>query len=211
MPNHFFSFLRNTSKNLHAIGAFFPSSQFVGRAMAEPIPPLPKTDYKVLEVGAGTGTITREITKKLEHAGTLDVYELLPDFCKILRQKIQFHPDFKKMAGRIHLHEGNVLDFQPTTKTFDLIISEVPLTNFSPEQVRHFFNHYQTLLKPGGELVWIEYFLLRNFQKPFITKERRGKLEAIEKVQQEFSKKHEFAQKVVFLNLPPALIHYLRF
>lgn len=78
-------FLRKFLQQGHAIAALRPSSRWLGRKSLKYI------DFDraqvLLELGAGTGTVTREIVRRLRPHSRLIAVELDPDFCAVLRRQ----------------------------------------------------------------------------------------------------------------------------
>ena len=64
-------------------GAIMPSSPLLAKAMVAPIHF--KTAKHIVELGPGTGAITKEILKRMSPDAQLVVLEISPEFCKELR------------------------------------------------------------------------------------------------------------------------------
>lgn len=212
MPSDSIRFIKQTFSTFRTTGAVAPSSRFLARAMVQALPSAEKitSDVRVLEVGAGTGAFTCEIAKRLMHDGHLTVYEINPDFVHHLRNRMIKEPEFQALGKRVELVEGDILKLEQK-QHFDAIVSGLPFNNFTPEEVHGFLEHFKSLLKPGGTLTFFEYFGIRPIQMPFVGKEKRTRLKAIAKVVNKFVKDHQFHQRVVPLNLPPARARHFRF
>jgi phospholipid N-methyltransferase len=205
-------FLRQTFAAFRTTGAVAPSSRFLASAMVRQ---LPKGDaipdeYRVLEVGSGTGSLTAGIVKKLKGRGRVTLYEINPDFARHLRDLISSDARYQAFEGRIELVEGDVLKLH-AAKNFDAIISGLPFNNFTPDEVRAFLEHFHKLLKPGGTLSFFEYVGARPMQLPFCGKQRRTRIKGIGHVIREFVQKHQFEDQIVPLYIPPARVRHLRF
>ncbi len=106
-----------------AVGAIIPTSSVTARRMASVI----NTDsgLPVLEVGPGTGVITRSILARGVKPESLYAVEHSADFVRHLRR--HFHG--------VNVIEGDAFDLQNTLGdkrdlVFDCVISGVPLLNF---------------------------------------------------------------------------------
>ncbi|HET6576240.1 MAG TPA: methyltransferase domain-containing protein [Fimbriiglobus sp.] len=77
--------LRKFAKHGTSIASFVPSSRFLARTSCKGI------DFDrarcIVELGAGTGPITKELVARARASTRLVVVELDPDFCKRLRAK----------------------------------------------------------------------------------------------------------------------------
>lgn len=204
------TFLRQTFSDFRSTGAIAPSTKFLGRKMALSLPHPVPDDFHVMEVGPGTGPVTREIVKRMDGRGHLDLWEVSPTFCEFLKGLAEREPAFKKMGKKLTVHHGDVREFkQPAV--CDAIISGLPFNCFSPEEVRGFLEHFRYLLRPGGTLTWFEYVGIRNIQAPFVGSARRAQLRNIHTVTHEFVTRHQYDEHIIPVNLPPARVRHLRF
>lgn len=206
------TFLKQTIKTFRTTGAVAPSSPFLGRAMIKRLPPphaIPK-DFRLLEVGPGTGSITEVLAKELAGRGQVDLYEINPEFVRHLKERIAREACFAPMRNRIGVHLGDVRDL-PRKPAFDMIISGLPFNNFTPDEVRSFLEHFMGLLKPQGTLSYFEYVAIRRLQAPFVGKERRQRLKGVSDVVEEYARKHQISSVIVPINFPPARVRHLQF
>jgi phosphatidylethanolamine/phosphatidyl-N-methylethanolamine N-methyltransferase len=206
------TFIRQSIKDFRNTGSIMPSSPFLARAMVEC---LPRRDhvpegYRVLEVGPGTGPFTRAAARRLAIHGHLDLYEISELFAKHLRESIAKDACFEPLRGRVRVFCADVREV-PAKPVYDAVISGLPFNNFTPSEVRQFLEHLSAVLKPGGTLTFFEYFGIRRLQTPFVSQTRRTNLREIARVVKEFSRRHEFRQEIVPLNLLPARVRHLRF
>jgi phospholipid N-methyltransferase len=204
------AFLRQTLKDFRTTGALAPSGMFLSRAIAKTLPLDVPDDFKVLEVGPGTGPVTAEICRRMKGKGHLDLYEISTDFCKVLKNRIEKEKVFQPMRGRIHVIEGDVRKLAACGQ-FDAVISGLPFNNFTPEEVESFIEHFKLLLNPNGSLVWFEYVAIRKLKTLFVGKKTRAQLRGVQAVTSRFVKKHQIRQQIIPINLPPARIRQLKF
>ena len=204
------AFLRQSIKDFRNTGALAPSGLFLARALAKTLPVVIDDNFKVLEVGPGTGSVTAEISSRMNGKGHLDLWEISPAFCEVLRKRIAQDPKFHHMRSRVHVHEGDIRQLAPG-QHFNTIISGLPFNNFEPEEVRGFLEHFRTLLRPEGTLVWFEYVAIRKIQSPFVGKACRKRLEGIGKVTGSFVRAYQYKQQIIPINFPPARIRQAKF
>jgi phosphatidylethanolamine/phosphatidyl-N-methylethanolamine N-methyltransferase len=203
------SFLKQSIKDFRTTGAVAPSSRFLARGIARQIPVNYSDDFKLVEVGAGTGAITAELARMMNGRGHLHCWEISPDFCAKLRTRIANDSSFASMRHRTTIHEGDVLKL-PAQPQFNMIISGLPFNNFHPDEVKRFLDHFRAILLPGGILVWFEYVAIRKIQHPFVSKARREQLKGISAVTKEFIQAHQHRQEIIPINFPPARIRHLQ-
>ncbi len=76
-------FIKQFFKNPRQTGAIMPSSPELAKAMIAPINF--KTAKHIVELGPGTGAITKEILKKMSPDAKLTALEICPEFCTELK------------------------------------------------------------------------------------------------------------------------------
>lgn len=159
-----------------AVGAILPTSLATARVMVSPIAP----DGRVLEMGAGTGSITQGILEHIKDPHQLTAVEIDPELAD----------EFRKNFPNVNLIVGDAEDALRASAPFDAIISGVPFTWMNAAKRDRMFELVKQRLNPGGVFVVISYSLVSktNLENSF----RDVKLN--------FSP----------LNLPPAVIYICR-
>src|SRR5438270_8819364 len=99
------AFFRAFRRNFHTTGAILPSSRFLARAMASDLKG-PRGPARILEVGPGTGAVTREIVRLLLPGDRLDAVEINPSFVAHLRRRLDEAVLFRRRLDQIELIEG---------------------------------------------------------------------------------------------------------
>ncbi|MCH7685573.1 MAG: methyltransferase domain-containing protein, partial [Planctomycetes bacterium] len=160
-----YPFLRGWRREFHTTGAIAPSSRFLARAITRPIEQR-SGPVRILEVGPGTGAVTRRIIQLLRPDDRLDLVELNDRFAAILEQKFREDRLFRKAADQAQIHVCAVQEFQ-SAGNYDFIISGLPLNNFSADAVREIFDVCFGLLAPEGVLSYFEHILLRRLRGVF--------------------------------------------
>jgi len=144
-------------KKIREEGLIVSSSGFLVRAM------LNKIDFsrplKILETGSGKGVFTREILSKLADGSELHVSEIKTEYNCYLEELIAAHPD-----KNIELHNGCVTNLLSLHKDYDVIISSLPLKNFTRlndngEFLERIISCFKGGLKEGGTYLQYQYFL----------------------------------------------------
>jgi phospholipid N-methyltransferase len=192
-------------KQAQEVGAFSHTSRVVADAVAEPVRQAAAAGgpLRVLEVGAGTGALTRAIVEHLRPGDTLDLVEINTEFAKVLRDLFPTRPD----GPQVNVLERDI-DGLPAAD-YDVIVSSLPLMNLSPEKVQRVFERYLTeLLRPGGTLSYYDYWAKE--VRTFLTggRERRRMREVL-RVTKEFRDRYEVRDRLIPWNVLPALVHYL--
>jgi len=189
------------------VGAFTFTSGAVARAVAERIGRRDGRPLRVLEVGAGTGALTRAVLERLEPEDSFDIYEINAEFVRYLRSELEGRP-----GPRVAIHEADATTAIAEGARFDAVVSSLPLLNMPPEVVRRIFDLYARVLAPGGTLSYYDYWL--KSLRPSVTPSRaeRARMRQVLAVTDEVLAddtrwRHE--TRVVPWNVPPALVHHL--
>jgi phosphatidylethanolamine/phosphatidyl-N-methylethanolamine N-methyltransferase len=206
--SNFRIFFQEFLTSYHTTGAIAPSGRFLASALTRFIEPN-SHGRRILEVGPGTGAVTRHIVGALGPEDRLDLVELNDRFVSRLNHRFQTDPPFQAVAGRTRVLHCPVEEL-PQDCTYDLIISGLPLNNFSVAVVHRILGTFTTLLKPGGTLSFFEYIAIRRARALVSGRADRLRLRGIGQTLDEILVRHEVHRDWIWLNLPPAWVHHVR-
>lgn len=176
-------------KDLKQVGAIAPSSKFLAKDLVaqykkrltqEDCPPL-----NILEIGAGTGPLTKQIIKHLRPEDQLDVVEIHKKFFQIVKTKYR--------QPNIQAYHRDILNFE-ANEQYDFIFSSLPYENMPEEVSREIWKKKLSLCASGAYISYFKYVKFRNFKSDFE-----------EKVVDKYGQN----KKIVLLNLPPAKVYTL--
>ena len=133
-----------------AVGSIIPTSSVTARKMATVCDPA--SNLPVLELGPGTGVITKAILGRGIPADKVYCIEYSEDFVAHLRR---VYPDVNVIHGDAFDIEGTL----PKSKIpqFDSIVSGVPLLNFPVQQRVRYVEALLDRLAPGRPIVQLTY------------------------------------------------------
>ncbi|MBM4257034.1 MAG: methyltransferase domain-containing protein [Deltaproteobacteria bacterium] len=196
------TFFRQAIRALREVGALSATSQAVANTVVAPIAPKERP-IRVLEVGAGTGAITQAILSRLSQGDHLDLYEINPAFAAVLRQTVG------SVSGpMVKVYEADIESVAHDVR-YDFIVSSLPLLNLPPDKVDRIFVLLLSVLKPGGTLSYYDYWAKELRQFIHGTAERQRVREVL-RVTRGYLQRYQYHHRVMFTNVPPASIHYLR-
>lgn len=201
-------FFREFRRDFHHTGALLPSGGVLAHTLARTIRG-PRSAARILEVGPGTGAITRRLPRYLQDGDQLDVVEINPRFAQMLEERLASDPAFANHRHCIKVITSPVQDL-PGESVYDYIVSGLPLNNFSPDDIRSIFATLTRLSKPGGLLSYFEYTFIRSLKRPFVGPRERQRLGSISEVLEEYIRSSQVRREHVLLNLPPATVRQLR-
>lgn len=178
-------FLRDISKT----GAVAPSSKFLAndivRALKAQIHSSERP-LRILELGPGTGTLTKAIIVALRPQDSLELVEINPHFCRMLRRK------FKNDGIRVHYED--VLEFEPGIR-YDYVFSSIPYESIPEDISEQIWRKKLALCAPDGMISYYKYLNINRFRC---------------KYEKKMVKQFCVDKKLVFLNLPPAQLFTLK-
>lgn len=201
------TFFRESRRHFRTTGALMPSSRFLGRALASGLDGT-RPPRVILEVGPGTGSVTREILKRLGPGDRLDAVELNEQFVQRIESMLAREPKFAPFRQQVRVIHSPVEQL-PGEGIYDHIISGLPLNNFPVALVREIFRAYIRLLKPGGVLSYFEYTLIRQIKTPFVGRRERRRLYRVGQVVAHYIRSYQVRRQQVLMNVPPAVVRHL--
>lgn len=201
------TFWRESRRHFRNTGALLPSSRFLARALSAPLTAA-RPSWRILEVGPGTGSVTREILRRLHPGDQLDAVELNGHFVQRLHLSLQHDPRFIPHRHQVRVIHGPV-EGLPGEAQYDFIVSGLPLNNFPVALVREVFKSYSRLLKPGGVLSYFEYVLIRQLKTPFANRAERRRLYRVGRLVGRYIRAFQVRRQRVLMNVPPAIVRHL--
>ncbi len=200
---HAIDFFKGMLRDPMHVGAISPCSKFVAREITKHVAALAKKNktIHVLEVGAGTGEFTRELGRFFENFEgdyKVDAVEIDRVYCDILQK--QFADN-----DRIAIHCADVMQWQ-TDEKYDVIITSVPFTNLTKEQVEGILNSYERLVKPGGIVSYVTLMLFPRLKPWFMWGKKKRKLVEKLNLVAAFVEKYKVETSKVWLNITPVYV-----
>jgi phosphatidylethanolamine/phosphatidyl-N-methylethanolamine N-methyltransferase len=203
-------FLKEFVQNYHTTGAILPSGRSLATALARFVALPAEGPRKILEVGPGTGAVTRHIIAAMRPDDQLDLVELNPSFVAHLHNRFESDPAFRAVADRAQVRHCPVEEL-PDGATYHVIVSGLPLNNFSVDDVRRILATLERLLAAGATLSFFEYIALRRLKTLVSGRAERVRLGGIGRLMGGLLAEHEVRRDWVWPNVPPAWVHHLRF
>jgi phosphatidylethanolamine/phosphatidyl-N-methylethanolamine N-methyltransferase len=194
-------FFSEALRSLSVTAALFPSSRFLASALLRPI------DFSaasvIVELGVGTGAITKEILRRLKPNAVLLGVDLNPAFVTHVGQTTQ-DPRFIPILGQAE-RLGTLLSQHGISRA-DAIVSSLGLTSMHSSQRSTIMTQAAAHLTRSGVLTQYQY-LHANGEPNWVSS--LGLMRFPEK---EFLKAHfrHVASERVIWNLPPARVYTCR-
>jgi len=211
-------FFREYLRNFHSTGAILPSGRFLAAALSRFVALEPANGRelvpssgprKILEVGPGTGAVTRRIIAGMGPSDSLDLVELNETFVQQLKRRFEHEPAFHAIADRTRVLHCPVEEL-PHDRTYNVIVSGLPLNNFSAAVVERILGALVGLLAPGGTLSFFEYIAVRRARALVSGRTERARLRGVAEAMRAVLDPHEIRRDAVWLNVPPAWVHHVQ-
>jgi len=208
---HRWEFLTNYLKHPNRVGAIAPSSQSLAEAIVQPYRTHGKPST-VLEIGAGTGPVTRMISTFFGPEDCLDVCEISDELSDILERDVLTAPNLARgvREGRVKLLRLPAQKIE-AERHYDFIICGLPLTAFELQDVKDVFAFIRRALRPGGVMSYFEYIGFRRTTRALAIGHRRDRIREVHAYLSRNIREHQFGRRSVYQNFPPAHVRYLRF
>jgi phospholipid N-methyltransferase len=198
-------FLAEALRSWHDTGAVAPSSADLVEALVVPVSSRPSRPLSVLEVGAGTGVVTRRLVRLLRPGDRLHVIEANPRFAQHLREDpvlVEHGPGVGLRISACRVED--LMDRHDEYGCHDVIVSGLPFTNFPPAQVRQLLDLYLRLLTPGGELTYFRYRGTTALRTLSSGPRRAAQHRAVVSVLRHFESCYGLGERTAWRNIPPA-------
>jgi phospholipid N-methyltransferase len=200
-------FFRQYRRRFRDTGSVLPSSRFLARELASELA-RPRGPARILEVGPGTGAVTRAILVQLRPDDQLDLVELNDEFVALLRRRFEEEETFRRHRSQVRILHQPVETLEGESQ-YDFVISGLPMNNFPVALVRQIFRVFRRLLKPGGSLSYFEYLGVRPVKRAFVGRAERRRLWGVGRVVGKYIRTGQFRCRRVWPNVPPAMVRHL--
>jgi phosphatidylethanolamine/phosphatidyl-N-methylethanolamine N-methyltransferase len=143
-------FIKTLFESPRLTGAVSPSGRFLARAMARAVNP--SRPGLVVELGPGTGPVTKALIERGVPAQDLALVEYDPAFCRLLAQR---YP-------RVRILQGDAYDLTRTLaelrgQPIRAIVSSLPLLNEPQARRQELLRQAFALMEPDGVFVQFTY------------------------------------------------------
>lgn len=157
-------FLKAFVRARRTIGAVAPTSRYVARHIARLAQA--ESAHLMVELGPGTGAITRELLAALPPDGRLWAFEIYAPFVDHLHATIDDHrftlvAESAEAIRVVQLREG--------LPGFDAIISAIPFSLLDSTQTSQILQAAADALRPGGIFIALQYH--PRYLEPFLRRQ----------------------------------------
>ncbi len=152
-------FLKTLIESPKLTGAVSPSGRFLARAMAKAVGPI--GDGLVVELGPGTGPVTRALIGHGVDPERLVLVEYEAEFCRLLRQRF---PGVRVVQGDAFALRRTLAEL--ADRPIRAVVSSLPLLNQPPARRTALVEDAFALMAPGGVFVQFSYGVASPIRRP---------------------------------------------
>lgn len=213
-------FLKEFVKHPHEIGSVMPSSPYTCRELTHYVrnrdSVAATTPYHILEVGAGTGVVTRQILHELHPGDTYDIVESDSELATKLTSMVEKEEYSAKGASLVCVYACGFEHFRDTRKiekhSYNVVITTLPFNAFPLTLVQDCLSEIRDTLAPDGHWSYIEYCLLADIKTTLTWGSSCDCLKLVKKEVQDFCATAIEKKRVFILrNIPPTYVYHLKF
>ncbi len=204
------SFLKRFLASPQQIGALAPSSAGLARALVKPLSEHDRP-VNILELGAGTGAVTRHIAPLVGPEDRLDICEADPALAAHLQSSCLDEGPLQDhyRQGRVRLF-GQYLQSVEGLLKYDFIISGLPLNAFQLRDIKSILDTLKCQAKADCVLSYFEYIGLRDLKSAIGLGAARKKAQYRSAYLEREIGRHQFERRSVLWNFPPAYARHLK-
>jgi len=162
----------------------------------------PKKPLRILEVGAGTGSVTKIIVRILRPQDKLDLIEVSQDYCSELQKQ------FRRFRS-VSVYCESFENFEPE-EPYDFIISTLPINSFGQPCLNNTIESFKRSIEPGGVLSFVSIAGMPQLKRHFIRGKSKRESHACINTLQEFRNKYQIDSSTVLTNIPPLRVYHLQ-
>jgi len=206
------AFFGQMRRHFQHTGAVQPSSRYLARAMAAPLRRRRTSgagNARILEIGPGTGAVTRAIAAAMGPEDELVCYEINAEFARFLQQSLADDPAFAAVADRVRVHVAPAQQLE-RGDGFDVAVCSAPLNNFDAATIDAILAAMIGALRAGGEATLFEYALFPALRRALQHGDKGRSLRQAEAAKRAWLHRHGNGTTLVLRNLPPARVHELQ-
>ena len=206
--SEFFTVFSMYLKKPHEVGEIIPLSRLVGKEISKHIVMLsldatsPAKRY--LEAGGGCGGISICIAQALRSCDHLDVAEINPEMCRMLKLRLQKYPN-------VTVHCCSILDWHPKYQ-YDAIVSTLPFLSLGIDFTKETMQCFQMVAAKNCMVSCVEFPIMVVFRK--MVRNLRIKdadFTAVQRYMAQIRQKYLKESTTIYYNVPPINVYHLLF
>lgn len=200
-------FAKEFFRSFQTTGSFCATGRRAAETLAEPIRAV-RAPRHILEIGPGTGSVTRVLLQEMSGSDTLTVCEINPRFMAALKERLAENADYQRHKERVRFFLGAVQDM-PEDNVYNAVVCAVPFNNFDRATTEAIFAKVQRLTNGQAQMSYYEYIGLRHVCKISPCAARRKRIREVAYYLRSEWMPNLLSRKRVWLNVLPIYVYTL--
>ncbi len=191
-------------KNPSEVGEVAPLSKNVGVEIARFVIADLEKGKNYLEAGGGFGSISVCIAKKLGLNDHLDVVEINPKMCEVLKKRLAKYPN-------VTVHCCSILDWHPDYQ-YDAIVSTLPFLSLGIDFTQQAMHYFKSKCAKDGMFSCVE-FPVCTFCRSLadqVCLHKAKNLTLVQKYMAKFRERYLLESTTIWSNIPPINVYHLK-
>lgn len=156
-----------------------------------------KKGKNILLLGAKNGRLVKEVFLKFKQGDQLVIYEENESFCKSLKAQN------KNLSSGVEIYCGNFWHQDKLfKKTYDFILSDLPLLNWDVRKQESLFNHLEKVVHQKTVMVQSRFLGMVGIKKLFLSEEKKKRFQQNLKSFEHFKKAYQTGSVSITGNIP---------
>lgn len=188
--------------NPQQVGEVAPISSAAGQELAKYMSKS-NEGKKYLEAGGGCGAVSVQLAEVLQAHDHLDVVEIDPAMCEILKNRLNKY-------SNVAVHCCSILDWNPGYR-YDGIISTLPFNSLGIDFTEKALSYFKKVAGKNCVFSYVEYPIVGQLFQHFYMGERKRNFKAVQAFLEPVRKESMIDQALIYFNVPPIAIYHLCF
>lgn len=202
-------FVQEFFRTFHSTGSLCPTSRWASKAMVAPLTEKQADNTsKILELGPGTGSVTKHILRAMGFGDSLTVCEINDRFMEALKANLDQDTYYDTHRSRVSFHCCPMQQL-PETQKYDVIVCAIPFLNFDLALVQELFSKISRLSHKDTIMTYYEYKGLRRLGTELSGPARRKRMKTIDEFIDNLHESHVQSKSNVWLNITPIKVYRL--
>ena len=191
------AFLRSPKE----VGTVFTCTPSVGKELIRYLDQY-QEPCSILEIGAGSGTISQVIVDNMRSGDMADLVEIDSGLCQRLHERFDRDLD-------VNVACCSILDWDPGYQ-YDLVVCTLPFVSFDAKFNTQLLQHIKRLTKPGGRMAHVELILASSLKGLILFGKKLRIFRESRDVMDDFFDSYGVGRTVVWRNIPPINIFHTK-
>lgn len=197
-----FTVLSSFMKNSAEVGEVAPLSESAGKELAKFVGKVSSVQgKKYLEAGGGCGAVSVQIAELLQSNDHLDVVEINPEMCEVLKTRL-------KKYSNVTVRCCSILDWNPEYR-YDGIVATLPFNSLGIDFTKKAILYFEKIANQKCVFSYVEYPIVGQLFQHFYFSERKNNFKAVQEFLHTIREQWLLETKIIYLNVPPIAIYHL--